>query len=399
MAIQKRTIGRPSAWRIVMAGLLLLGGQACFSATAGQGVNATSSLERHWTSNALDSDHAITDWYALLRGALEWKSGGDDSNATLGAEFQVTRYDTVSIEDDRAVALTAQAFRRLPSGIELKGTLSYRASSEGDDLTIGPLVLGTRTLKQVFAANGQIGIDLGDSTSLILEASDSFEKVGTTHFQHDLILPAQLDPDRNRAQIGALLMRTAGPYAFSASGSALRVSVDKLGSPPVALSLAHYALRGEFTYTATDGSTLAAALGGEWLRGDDAIYSSLRPSWQITFARKLPRGFELRGAYFGRFETADSDDPLASWLQRGELEFAAKLGEDLTLAAGVYSEAKENLLFENVERKRGLYAELTCQAAASTAIMLRLDFSRTLKTVIDERQQTIDAFVGLRAKI
>ncbi|RVB65454.1 hypothetical protein EN895_12220, partial [Mesorhizobium sp. M7A.F.Ca.CA.002.03.2.1] len=27
----------------------------------------TGSLERHWTNNALDSDHAVKDWYTLLR--------------------------------------------------------------------------------------------------------------------------------------------------------------------------------------------------------------------------------------------------------------------------------------------------------------------------------------------
>jgi len=396
---RKTTLHRPVRRQLAMVGLFLIGGQLCAPAMAETGVHATSSLERHWTSNALDSDRAVADWYTLLRGALEWRSGDDDSSMALAAEFQATRYDTVSIEDDRALALTAQAFRRLDSGVELKGTLSYRASSEGDDLVIGPLVLGMRTPKQVFAASGQVGIDLGDATSLILEASDSFEKVGDTRFQSDLLMPAQLDPDRNRAEIGARLTRTAGPFTFGASGSALRISVQRLGSPPVALSLTQYALRGEFTYTGAGGSTLGAALGAEMLRGDDAIYASLRPSWQISFVRKLPRGFELRGAYVGRFETADSDDPLASWLQRGELEFAATLRENLVLAGGVFAEAKENLLFENVERKRGLYAELTCQATASTAIVLRLDFSRTFKTVIDERQQTVDTFVGLRAKL
>ena len=115
--------------------------------------------------------------------------------------------------------------------------------------------------------------------------------------------------------------------------------------------------------------------------------------------KKLPHGFEIRGTYFGRFETADSDDPLASWLERGELEFGMKLRENLTLAAGLFAEAKENLLFENVERKRGLYAELTCNATTATAIMLRLDFSRTFKTLIDERRETVDAFIGLRARI
>jgi hypothetical protein len=390
---------KPTARRVAAAGLFFLCGPALGPAEAQDGPHAASSIERHWTSNALDSDNAIPDWYTLLRGSLEQTFGDDDANARFGAEFQATRHDTVSIEDDRALALSAQAFRRLPSGLELRGTLTYQASSEGDDLPVGPFTLGMRTLKQIVGVAGQIGIDLGNATSLIIDVADSFENVGATRFEHDLLLPAQLDPDLNRAQLGARLTRTVGPLAFGASGSALLVSVEKLGSPPVALSLAQYALRGEFTYTGADGSTLGLALGGEFLRGDDDIYRRLRPAWQVSFAKKLPHGLELRGTYFGRFETIDSDDPLASWLERAELELSAALRGNLTVSSGIFAEIKENLLFENVERKRGLYAELTCDATPSTAIVLRIDFSKTFKTVIDERQSTVDAFVGLRAKI
>jgi hypothetical protein len=380
-------------------GLFFLCGLASTAAVAEDGLQAGSSVERHWTSNALDSDQAIPDWYTLLRGSLQKQFGGDEANATLGAEFQATRYDTVSIEDDRSLALSAQAFRRLSPALELRGTLTYRLSSEGDDLPIGPLTLGMRTQKQVFGAAGQIGIDLGNATSLILDIADSFEKTGATRFEGNLLSPARLDPDLNRAQVGARLTRTLGQFSFGAYGSALLLSVEKLGSPPVALSLEQYTLRGELAYSAADGSTLGLALGGEFLRGADDIYQRLRPTWQVTFAKKLPHTLELRGTYFGRYETLDSDDPLASWLQRAELELGAKLREKLTFASGVFIEAKENLLFENVERKRGVYAELTCEATASTAIVFRVDFSKTFKTVIDEHQSTVDAFIGLRAKI
>ncbi len=389
----------PTARQAAMAGLFLIGGLTPLPAMADDGFHAASSIEQHWTGNALGSDRTIADWYTLLRGSLQWRAGDDDANISLATEFRTIRFDTVSIEDDRALTLSAQAFRRLTPAIELKGTLSYQASSEGDDLSIGPLLLGMRTPKQTFGAGGQIGIDLGDTTSLILEAADSFERVGATRFQHDLLIPVQLDPDRNRAQLAGRLTRSAGPFAFGASGSALRVSVERLGNPPVTLSLVQYALRGEFTYTAADGSKLEVALGGELLRGERGIYRRLRPAWQVTFDKKLPHGLELRGTYFGRFETVDSDDPLASWLERGELEFGARLREKLAAAAGIFAEAKENLLFENVEHTRGLYAELTCETTRSTAIVLRIDFSRTFKTLIDERQNTVDAFVGLRAKI
>jgi len=126
--------------RLTGAGLLL-----ALAATAGHAEEtvATGSVERHWTSNALDSEFAIADWYTLLRGSLRRSWGDADANIALEAEFQATRHDVVTIEDDRAAAVSAALFRRLPGGVELRGSLTYRASSEGDELQIGPLALGT----------------------------------------------------------------------------------------------------------------------------------------------------------------------------------------------------------------------------------------------------------------
>jgi hypothetical protein len=218
--------------RLTGAGLLL-----ALAATAGHAEEtvATGSVERHWTSNALDSEFAIADWYTLLRGSLRRSWGDADANMALEAEFQATRHDMVTIEDDRAAALSAALFRRLPGGVELRGSLTYRASSEGDELQIGPLALGTRTPKQVFGGSLQAGFDLGNATSLILEAADSFETAGATRFQSGLLPATRLEPDRNRLQFSARLTRMLGAFAFGGSATALLASVERLGVPPAAL--------------------------------------------------------------------------------------------------------------------------------------------------------------------
>jgi hypothetical protein len=359
----------------------------------------TGSLERHWTNNALDSDRNVSDWYSLLRGTLQQQWGDNDAYAKLNADFQVSHYDRTTIEDDRAMGVSAEAFRRLAPGLELRGTLTYRVSSTGDNLDIGPLTLGTREFKQVFGAQTQLGIDLGNATSLILEAADSFEKLGATHFQDDLILPAKLHADRNLFQLAARITRTVGQFAFGASASALFASVEQIGYPPLFLSFNAYTIRAEAAYKASDGSTLGVALGAELLRGANDIYERWRPTWQVTFGKPLPRGFELRGTYFGRYETSNTDDPLASWLQRAELEIGVKLRENLGLASGIFYEIKDNLLYENQERRDGVYAEATYDATKSMAIVVRVDVNRTIKTVIDDREHTVDAFIALRAKI
>lgn len=374
---------------------------ACAAAKAdpATGPAITGSIERHWTTNALDNDRPVADWYTLLRGSLQEQWGDADANAKINAQFDVSHYDTMSIEDDRSLALSGEAFRRLRPGLELRGTLSYRVSSTGDDIEIGPLDLGTREFKQVFGAQGQLGIDLGNAATLTLEATETVEKVGYTHFQDDLLLPAKLHADRNLSQVAARLTRTIGQYAFGGSTSALLASVERVGYPPIALSFFQYTVQAEAAFKGKGGSSLGIALGAQFLRGADGIYERWRPTWQVTLAKPLPEGFELRGTCFGRFETSDTDDPLASWLRRAELEIARRLHQDLTVGSGVFAQLKDNLLLENVERSEGVYAEATYDATKSMAVVLRIDYARKIKTIIDFRENTVDAFIGVRAKI
>lgn len=135
------------------------------------------------------------------------------------------------------------------------------------------------------------------------------------------------------------------------------------------------------------------------LRGAENIYKEVRPVYRIGFTRKLPHGLELRGALFARFETADSDDPLASWLRHGEIEARLPLSDRLVLASGLFVERKNNLLLENQERAYGAYAEASYEASKAVALVLRLDFTDRYLTVLDDRRKTLDSFIGIRTKL
>jgi hypothetical protein len=389
-----------------LGGSLILTASVAFGlagtpARAGEALQPTitTSIERHYTTNAMRSDKPVADWYSLLRGTFFRKWGDEDAYVSLNAEGQATRHDEVTIEDDRAGGVQVQAFRRLAGGLELRGTLAYNATTKGDHIDFGPVVIGTRTLKQVVSGQVQVGLDLGNATALIVDATTSFEKAGLTHFENDIFRPSKLDPDKRNAQVAIKLVRTLGQFTLGVQATALRIAVERLGSPPVGVSLNQYGLRGEITYVGAGGATAGLALGAELLHGADDTYSRIRPAWQLTFAKPLPKGFDLRGTWYGRYETADSDDPLASWVNRGEFEVGYKLREDLKLASGVACEFKRNLLWENVERKRIFYAEATYDASARAAVVLRVDVTRTFKTVIDVRENTVDTFIALRAKI
>jgi hypothetical protein len=362
-------------------------------------VSMTTSVERHFTSNALDRSHAVADWYTLMRGSLQHEFHHETGTVRIGAEAEARRYDTIGIENDRAAAFRLEATTRLSSIMELRGALSYRIASQGDDLPIGPFVIGTRTAKQLLAGEAQLGIDLGGGTALVLELANSQERFGAARFQYKLLEPVKLDPDRNRLVAGARLLRSQGALTYGVSGAATRLSVEELGSPPAGLSLAHYALRLEGAWADEAAGTVSAALGVEMLRGADNAYEDLRPAYRVAFTKPLPNGLELRGALFARFETADSDDPLASWLRRGEIEARLRLSERLVLAAGLFGEVKDNLLLENRERAHGAYAEASFEATKSMALVLRLDFTDRFLTVLDDRRKTLDGFIGVRTKL
>lgn len=361
--------------------------------------SAIVSVERHFTSNAFDSPFARADWYTLLRGSLGHTFQQRKGSVRVGAEFQATRYGTYGIEDDTAAALAVDVHRRLGEKFEIRGTLSYGVVEEGDDLEFGPLAIGTSTRKHIVGGRLQFGADLGNAAALVLEVAESFEKAGDTSFEQDIFLPAKLEPDTNRLKISAALSRKNGGTAFGALASLNLVSVEKIGFPPSALSFAEFTLKGEARHTGEDGTVIGLALGAQLLRGAGGLFTGLRPTYQALFVRPLPKGFELRGSVTGAFDTVDSDDPLCSWLQRGELEFRFRPTEKLVFGGGAFAEAKENLLFENRELSRGVYGEVAYDAGKRVTLVFRADFATTLATVVETRKRTTDIFVGIRTKI
>lgn len=391
--------GVRKCWSAITAALCALAAPQPARTEPPDAQTAAFSTERHFTSNALDSTVALPDWYTLMRGSLGRTWEQENGHFRLGAEFQAAKYDTYEIEDDLALALAAEAQHRLGERFEIRGALSYQVMKDGDELEIGDFIIGTNTRKQVFGGQLQLGADLGNATALVLEIADAFEKSGETKFQDDLFLPAKLDPDTNRLKLSARLTRTSGNSVFGAVAAANVVSVEKIGDPPSALSFTEFTLKGEAKNVAADGTTIGLALGAQMLQAANGIYRGVRPTYQALFIRPLPKGFELRGSVSGAFETVDSDDPLCSWLNRGELEARFRATDRLALAAGVFAEMKENLLFENKENSRGAYVELAYDATENLALVFRADFSTTFATVIETHKRTTDAFVGIRAKL
>jgi len=373
---------------------------ALTAATSGKPANGASlSIEEHYTSNALDSDLEFSDFYTQLRGSVTRVLDLDDGYIRLAAQGEASRYDRISIEDDRSLLLLAEAYRKLGGRYELRGTFAWRTASIGDDFRIANLAIGTRTHSDLFSGAVQFGADLGSGMGLVLTLSDTLEHFGKARFQNDLIQATKIEPDRNRLQFSAGIQKKLGRQQIGLTASAETTDVQELGKPPVGRSFSEFTLRGLTRLVAADGTRLDLSLGAAALHEKSGGYDSIRPIYRVELTKTLKAGVMLRGSFEGRYEAIDTDDALASYIRRLELEAKYQCTPELAFGTGFFHENKENILLGNAERSKGLYFEIGYDASKHVALVARIDFSRTRYTVFDTEKDVLDSYIGIETKL
>ncbi|MBN9075331.1 MAG: hypothetical protein BGN87_17550 [Rhizobiales bacterium 65-79] len=370
---------------------------ALTEAASGKPANGASlSLDEHFTTNALDSDLEFSDFYTELRGSITRVLDIDGGYLRFAAEGRASRYDRISIEDDRSLLLLAEAYRKFGGRYELRGTFAWRTASIGDDFRIADLAIGTRTDSDLFSGALQFGADLGSGAGFILTLSDTVERYGKARFQQDLIEAARIEPDRNRLQFSGGLEKKLGRQQFGLSASAETTEVQRLGEPPVGRSFSEFTLRGLAQLVSKDGTRLDLSLGAALLDEAHGGYSRIRPIYRVQLTKDLKAGLTLRGSLDGRYETIDTDDVLASYVRRIELEARYQCTPELALGTGFFRENKENLLLGNAERSKGVYFEIGYDPSKHIALVARVDLRRTRYTVFNARKTVLDTYVGMQ---
>jgi hypothetical protein len=402
------------SWSLGVAALLLLSdaasadpgsiravaNSALTAAASGKPADgAALSVEEHFTSNALDNDLQFSDFYTELRGSLTRVLDLDSGYIRLAAEGEASRYDRISIEDDRSLLLLAEAYQKFGGRYELRGTLAWRAASIGDDFRIADLAIGTRTRSDLFSAALQFGADLGSGMGLVLTLSDTLERYGKARFQDGLLQPARIEPDRNRLQFSAGIEKKFGQQQIGLAASAETTDVERLGNPAVGFSFSEFTLRGLTRLVADDGTKLDLSLGAAALIEKGGGYSNIRPIYRVELTKALKADVTLRGSFEGRYEAIDTDDTLASYVRRLELEAKYQYAPELAFGAGFFQENKENLLLGNAERSRGLYFEIGYDPSKRLALVGRVDFSRTRYTVFGTEKDAVDSYIGVETKM
>ena len=359
---------------------------------------ASVSLARHHTTNALDAAYAVRDWYTVLRGSVEDTLVNDLGTTRFAAELDARRYDTYGIENDVAVAAAAETTLRPSDTLELRGTLSLNLSDEGDDLALGDTVIGTRLGQAILAAAAQAGIRIGPDTTLVVEGLAAREIAGKTRFQDHLLPPIEIEPDRTRLGLGARLMRSHGPLSYGGGiGAELRHSEPAGIYAPI--TIAEYTAKLIAALNLAGGAAIGASAGVQMLRLADTSFREIRPTYELSASLPLPAGFSLTASLKGAYDTRTRDDPVASRLRRAQIEAAYQASPTVRLGAGVFAEERENLALGDETTARGLYGQAAWQPWEKTEITVRVDAVRRTQSAPALEWRAIDAQVAISRKL
>lgn len=317
---------------------------AAMAQAAGAKVATHFSVDRRYTSNALDAPAAVPDWLTAMRGGVSALLPHESGAVRLGLEAGQTMHDRVSIEDDSSLRLSLGIDHAASERLSLAAEAAFSAASEGDDIDLGDTVIGIRTRTLAGSAGLKAGWRLGESGSLAGELAVSRKAPGLAAFEAGLAEPQQLSPRRDTFGGALRLARERGTatYAAAAGGEVIQVGVP--GAPPYDFRLARQFARAEAATKFGRGFSLAAALGAERLTAIGGDFDVVRPGIGLSLAYALAGGGELRGALSAGLDLTGGDDPLGSWLRTADIGAALPLGKRFTLTGGASAGLRENFL-------------------------------------------------------
>ncbi|MVA97165.1 hypothetical protein GN330_07875 [Nitratireductor sp. CAU 1489] len=371
-------------------------------AAAGETKSGTSVVfieEVHATSDALDSVVVLPDIFRRTSVSIEHVSAIEGGVLTLGAGWNETRFSDLDFEDDRALSLELKADMQLGDRVEFRGALGYGWSDEGDDFPIGDLVLGMRTTTHTLSAGAEIGVDLGRGFSLIVAAAQRRSFAGDTHFEEDILPPLRLEADKSMPTLALGLRHSHGERTFGLSARYSAVDLQQGDALTEAYSARLLALMAELALKRESGVALGLSFGVEALRGEAGIVEQVRPALRATVQLPLGPRVTFAASLAAGFDLDDTDDPLGSWRERGEIELAIALREALMLGAGIFAERTKNLVLEETEHAHGAYAEIEYRVSDTVSVLLRGDWEQIRSPLFRPAKRRQSAFLRIKASI
>lgn len=335
----------------------------------------------------------------MLRGSVQHGFAHDGGTTRLQASAELKRHDVYFIEDDAALALSSETTLHPAEWLELRGGLFFRHLRDGDDLAIGDAVIGTTTPKNIGGAVLQAGADIGQGRAIVAEASFTAERPGDTTFQNRLVAPLRLEADMDRWRVAAGLTQALDGSVSLGASAALDVAVARAPEHVPAFSARVASVNADLRLRDPSGGSLDLSAGLQRLDAERGLLTELRPTYAIALSLPLPGDATLRASLAGSYELADTDDPLASWRRRAELELAGPVIERLTLGAGLFDEARRNVALGNREFAQGGYLRGEWSVSEHIALYARLDATHRRITLLDIEKRALTTRLGMRKRL
>lgn len=375
-----------------------LPGRAAEAGVETNGLRMTVLQEVVATSNALERPFQVSDTVLHLRGTLEAERQTDWGTVGLSASAETFEYRDFDFESDRFASLRLTFARSFGDDAGVNASMGYGFKDEGDDLLIGPVIIGTRTASHRIDGAMEGFLRLSEDLVLTAGIANAYERVGKSRFT--VPLPAlRLSPHRNTATAVLGLARDLDGHVVSLSADAALVTIHGEAPPASGLPSRRFGLAAGLETSLRGGIQIGIEAGAAVMQDDFDLARGVYPTYQVAAAKLWETGTRLKLALRGAVETDDTDDPLGSYIHRGELELSHPLHEDWTASAGVFAEWRENIAIGNEEEAEGFYLALAYDPTTRSSFLLRLDYDRRYRSLIETREETLEGKLGMRVKI
>lgn len=318
-------------------------------------VSTQFSVERRYTTNALDRVEALPDWITSLRGGVSAVIPHEQGALRLSLEAEQSAHDRFAIENDSALRLALANESKVAERLSLGVEASLSLASDGDNLDLDGAILGIRTRTISGAVALKAGYALSEEWALSGELSASRAAPGRASFEAGIVEPLQLSPRRDAVGAGLRLAHTGERVTYAAAAGA---ELRHVGTPEDGpFDFTHWRQFARVEAAAKlAGFDLSAAVGAERLHGIGGALDEIRPSLAASAAYTFANGATVRGALGAGLDLSGNDDPLAAWVRRAEVHVSVPLGTRVVLSAGVNAFQREYMLLGYEEQGYGGFA-------------------------------------------
>jgi len=233
----------------------------------------------------------------------------------------------------------------------------------------------------------------------VLELPNSYEHNRPTSFEEDVVDPVKLEPDKQRHRLTLAATQRIGAWSVGLRGFGGIGLAEEIGDPPLSESFMEAGLRGEIAGTLPYKIAVKASLGAELIAALSQMEPHLVPVAAAEMEIPLGKWAVLSPQLQSRIETADTDDALASWVRRAQVEIAIPLSKRLTIGGGAFAQSTDNLTLTYDERSVGLYGEVAYTVPKRYRLVLRSEYEQEEYPALGEAKRSLDTFLGFRAEL